>query len=402
MSLSFLSDQCDLKKRALVRVDLNIPFKDGQILDDTRLKKIKETVDFLQKKNAKILLLSHFGRPKGQYKEENSLKFLIDPLEKLFQQKVIFLPRLVTNECLPCIEICEMIEQLSDGSIALFENTRFYPQEEKNDPLFAKAIATYGEIYVNDAFSASHRAHATTDKITDFLPSYVGFALRQEIENLERFLENPEKPTIAIVGGAKISTKIPLFEKITEKIDNLVIGGGMANSFLAMQGVEMGRSLYEAEAFPLIERILKKAQERNCNLILPVDVVVAERFEKNSPFQICAFDEIPKDGMILDIGPLSIKNIEKAISQCKTLLWNGPLGAFEIEPFDQATCQVGKYIAKSVQDNNLLAIAGGGDTIAAIKKAKIFEKLSYVSTGGGAFLEWLEGKILPGVAALRY
>lgn len=395
MTFKTLDDLKDAEgKRVLVRVDINVPMDGGKVTDTTRIERIKPTVMELAQKGAKVILLAHFGRPKGQVVAEMSLGPVAPALQQVFDKAVSF-----ATDCCgdPAIEA---ISAMANGDILLLENTRFHPCEEKNNPPFGKELADLGDIYVNDAFSAAHRAHASTVGITKHLPSYAGRTMQAELEALEKGLGAPNHPVVAIVGGAKVSTKLDLLSNLLAKVDHLVIGGGMANTFLAAQGVGVGNSLCEHDLADTARSILDAAHANECEIILPSDVVIAEAFAANSPNRVVSADAVPQGQMILDAGPETVDLIAKRISAAKTLVWNGPLGAFEIKPFDKATVATAKMAAEATQSGSLISVAGGGDTVAALNHAGITEKFTYVSTAGGAFLEWMEGKELPGVAAL--
>ncbi len=382
-------------KRVLVRVDINVPMKDGVVTDTTRIERIKPTVLELVDKGAKAILLAHFGRPKGEVVADMSLRPVVPALEEVFGRDVSF-----ASDC--CGEqAIDAIKELQPGSVLLLENTRFHPCEEKNNPPFGEELAALGDIYVNDAFSAAHRAHASTEGIARHLPAYAGRTMQAELEALEKGLGNPENPVIAIVGGAKVSTKLDLLENLVRKVDHLVIGGGMANTFLAALGLGVGKSLCEHDLADKALIIMAKAADANCEIILPSDVVVAQAFEANSPSKTVPIDQIPSDMMILDAGQQTIETINERIGEARTLVWNGPLGAFEIEPFDKATVVAAQQAARATHGGALVSVAGGGDTVAALNHAGVTDDFSYVSTAGGAFLEWMEGKTLPGVAALE-
>ncbi len=381
-------------QRVLVRVDINVPMDGERVTDLTRIERIKPTVLELSGKGAKVILLAHFGRPKGEVVPAMSLGPVVHALSDVFGIDVAF-----ASDCCgkPAITA---IANMDDGDILLLENTRFHPCEEKNNPPFGKELADLGDIYVNDAFSAAHRAHASTVGIAEHLPAYAGRTMQTELGALEKGLGAPEHPVMAIVGGAKISTKLDLIGNLVEKVDHLVIGGGMANTFLAAQGVAVGKSLCEHDLAETANAILKKAADGDCEIILPVDVVVAEAFAANSPNQVVAADAVPEELMILDAGPETVSLIGERFRTSKTLVWNGPLGAFEIEPFDAATVAAAKIAAELTQAGDFVSVAGGGDTVAALNHAGAADRFTYVSTAGGAFLEWMEGKVLPGVAAL--
>ena len=381
-------------KRILVRVDINVPMDGDKVTDLTRIERITPTVAELSDLGAKVILLAHFGRPKGQVVPEMSLGPVVPALAEVFGREVGF-----AADCCgdPAISA---IAAMNNGDILLLENTRFHPCEEKNNPPFGKELADLGDIYVNDAFSAAHRAHASTVGIAEHLPAYAGRTMQAELEALQKGLGAPAHPVIAIVGGAKISTKLDLLGNLLSKVDHLVIGGGMANTFLAARGVAVGKSLCEHDLAETARSIMDRADSENCEIILPSDVVVAEAFEANAPNQVVAADDVPADSMILDAGPETVATISDRIANAKTLVWNGPLGAFEIPPFDKATVEAAKIAAEHTRNGNLISVAGGGDTVAALNHAGAAKDFTYVSTAGGAFLEWMEGKELPGVAAL--
>lgn len=389
-------DDADVKsKRVLVRVDLNVPVADGKVTDSTRIERVKPTIMELRRKDAKVILLAHFGRPKGQVVPEFSLRQIVKTTEDVLGCPVTF-----AEDCIG-EKAKTVIDSMNDGDIVLLENTRFHAGEEKNDPEFVKALAANGDIYVNDAFSAAHRAHASTEGLAHVLPSYAGRSMQMELEALEKGLGHPAHPVIAIVGGAKVSTKIDLLNNLVEKVDALIIGGGMANTFLAAQGLSVGKSLCEHELGETARTIMTKAKAENCTIILPVDAVVATRFEANASNHRYGIEAIPVDGMILDIGENSIERINGAIDDAETIVWNGPLGAFEMHPFDQGTVAVAKRVAERTKQKKLVSIAGGGDTVSALNHASVAQDFTYISTAGGAFLEWMEGKPLPGVIALE-
>jgi phosphoglycerate kinase len=378
---------------ALVRVDFNVPMANGQVTDDTRLRAAIPTIKELQAKKAAVVLMAHFGRPKGKVVPEMSLKPVIAPLSALLGTQVKFSDDLDQPH--------QVTENLKAGDVLLLENLRFKAGEEANDPKFVDVLAQCGDIWVNDAFSAAHRAHASTEGLGHKLPAYAGRTMQAELDALGKALEAPTKPVIAIIGGAKVSTKIDLLENLVSKVDALVIGGGMANTFLHAQGVGVGKSLAEKDLATTALRIMEKAEAANCAIILPVDAVVAYHFAANSPSHAYGLDAIPADGMILDVGPQSTARIHAAIDDAKTLVWNGPLGAFEMTPFDRGTMVAAKHAAERTKAKKLISVAGGGDTVAALNQAGVADDFSYVSTAGGAFLEWMEGKPLPGVEVLR-
>jgi len=382
-------------KRVLLRVDLNVPVKDGKVTDTTRIDRVKDTILELADKGAKVILLAHFGRPKGKVVAEDSLKQILPAMDKVLGRKVQF-----ADDCIGA-SAAKAVSAMKDGDILLLENTRFHAGEEKNDPAFAKELAANGDIYVNDAFSAAHRAHASTEGLAHILPAYAGRAMQAELEALEKGLGHPKHPVIALVGGAKVSTKIDLLNNLVTKVDALVIGGGMANTFLAAKGVNVGKSLCEHDLADTARKIMEKADEGNCAIILPVDAVVAKEFAANVPTEHYGIDSVPADGMILDIGEQSVERVNAAIDEAATLVWNGPLGAFEIPPFDKGTVAVAREAAKRTKAHKLISVAGGGDTVSALNHAGVAQDFTYLSTAGGAFLEWMEGKPLPGVVALE-
>ncbi len=381
-------------KRVLVRADLNVPAKDGKVTDTTRIDRSAATLKELAAKGAKVIVLTHFGRPKGR-EDKYSQKLLLEPLAKAVGRTVAW-----AEDCVgPAAEAA--VAALKDGDIALLENVRFHPEEEKNDAGFARQLAANGDLYVNDAFSTAHRAHASTEGLAHLLPAAAGRLMQAELEALGKALQHPEKPVAAVVGGAKVSTKLDLLGNLVAKVDYLIIGGGMANTFLFAEGVAVGKSLCEKEMADTARAIVAKAKAAGCHIVLPTDVVVASEFAENAPNKVVPANAVPDDMMILDAGPASAEAIIDRLGGCKTLVWNGPLGAFEIAPFDRATNAVAQAAAERTRQGKLLTVAGGGDTVAALAKAGVEDKFSYVSTAGGAFLEWLEGKTLPGVAALE-
>ncbi len=389
-------DTADLKgKRVLVRVDLNVPVKDGVVSDDTRIRAVLPTIREIVKKDGKAILLAHFGRPKGERVKEMSLAPVVPALETLLGKRVAF-----ANDCIGH-DAADAIARMAPGDVLLLENTRFHKGEEKNDPIFAAQLAELGDVYVDDAFSAAHRAHASTEGLAHHLPSYAGRSMQAELEALDKALGNPKRPVIAVVGGAKVSSKIDLLENLVTKVQALVIGGGMANTFLHAQGYNVGKSLCEKDLADTARRILAAAERAGCAVILPVDAVVAWHFEANAPHRTYGVDAVPEDGMILDAGELSIDRVRAAIDDAATLVWNGPLGAFELTPFDRATVAAARHAAERTKAGKLLSVAGGGDTVAALNQAGAADDFSYISTAGGAFLEWLEGKALPGVEVLK-
>jgi phosphoglycerate kinase len=388
-------DDLDVKaKRVLLRVDLNVPMENGRVTDLTRLERVAPTITEIADKGGKVILLAHFGRPKGR-DEKASLKPIAAALSGVLKKPVAF-----ADDCIG-EAAASAIAAMKDGDILCLENTRFHKEEEKNDPAFVAELARLGDIWVNDAFSAAHRAHGSTEGVGHKLPAYAGRSMQAELEALGKALEAPTKPVIAIVGGAKVSTKIDLLENLVTKVDALVIGGGMANTFLHAQGVAIGKSLAERELAPTALRILEKAEAANCAIILPVDATVAFHFAAGTPSFAYGLDAIPPDSMILDIGPQSTARIHAAIDDAATLVWNGPLGAFEIQPFDRGTVVAARHAAGRTKAKKLVSVAGGGDTVAALNQAGVAHDFTYISTAGGAFLEWMEGKPLPGVEVLK-
>jgi phosphoglycerate kinase len=381
-------------KRVLVRLDLNVPMKNGQVTDATRIERAAPTVKELADKGAKVVVLSHFGRPDGKRVPEMSLKPLVEPLARALGRPVAF-----ADDCIgPVAE--EAVRALKAGDVLLLENLRFHKEEEKNDKDFIDKLSVLGDAYINDAFSAAHRAHASTEGIANRLPAAAGRLMQAELEALDKALGNPKRPVCAVVGGAKVSTKLDLLGNLVGKVDKLIIGGGMANTFLHAQGVGVGRSLAEKDLAKTALEILGKARDANCEVLLPVDAVVAPEFKAGAPNKVIDIRACPADQMILDVGPKTIALYRQKLAECATLVWNGPLGAFEIKPFDAGTVALAQDAARLTGENKLLSVAGGGDTVAALEAAGVADKFSYISTAGGAFLEWMEGKTLPGVAAL--
>ncbi|NNM74269.1 phosphoglycerate kinase [Enterovirga aerilata] len=382
-------------RRVLVRVDLNVPTDNGRVTDRTRIQRVLPTIQEIADAGGRVILLAHFGRPKGGRSEKDSLRPIAAAVAEELGRPVAF-----AEDCVG--EPAERaVAALREGDILLLENTRFHPEEEKNDPGFAQQLAALGDIYVNDAFSAAHRAHASTEGLARLLPAYAGRTMEAELQALAKGLEKPQHPVVAVVGGAKVSTKIDLLENLVSKVDALVIGGGMANTFLHAIDIGVGKSLCEKDLAPTAQRILDRAKETGCAILLPVDAVVAAEFKAGAPHHTYGIDAIPSDGMILDVGSQSIDRIKAAIDDARTLVWNGPLGAFEIAPFDQGTVAAARHAAARTKAGKLVSVAGGGDTVAALNHAGVAQDFTYVSTAGGAFLEWLEGKKLPGVEALR-
>lgn len=389
-------DDVDLAaKRVLVRVDINVPVKDGRVTDDTRIRAIVPTVRTILEKGGMPILMAHFGRPKGKPNPDMSLAIVREPLEQ-----AIGAPLKFSTAPHPSGAVDD-VASLKQGEVLLLENIRFDPGEEKNDPGFARELAALGDIYVNDAFSASHRAHASTVGVAELLPAVAGRQMQAELTALEKALASPKRPVIAVVGGAKVSTKLDLLGNLLDKCDQIVIGGGMANTFLAAQGKPVGKSLCEHDLLDTAREILARAGAANCEIVLPLDVVVAREFAANAPHETVAADACPDDAMILDAGPKSIEDINRRFESAKTIVWNGPLGAFELVPFNTATDAAARKAADLAKSGAILAVAGGGDTVAALNGCGAASDFSYVSTAGGAFLEWLEGKTLPGVAALQ-
>jgi phosphoglycerate kinase len=388
-------DQADVKgKRVLLRVDLNVPMENGKVTDATRIERVAPTITELAGKGAKVVILAHFGRPKGPDPKE-SLKPVAAAVEHVVKRPVAF-----AEDCIgPTAEAA--IAAMKPGDILCLENTRFHKGEEKNDPAFVAELAKLGDLWVNDAFSAAHRAHATTEGLGHKLPAYAGRTMQAELEALDKALGTPKQPVIAIVGGAKVSTKLDLLENLITKVQGLVIGGAMANTFLHAQGMNVGKSLVEKDLADTARRILDKAERASCAIILPVDAIVAFHFQAHAPSQAYGVDALPADGMMLDVGGQSIERVRGAVDDAATLVWNGPMGAFEMQPFDRGTVAVARHAAARTRAGKLISVAGGGDTVAALNAAGVADSFTYVSTAGGAFLEWMEGKALPGVEVLR-
>ncbi|MCL3883674.1 phosphoglycerate kinase [Marivita sp. GX14005] len=384
-------DDMDLDgKRVLTRVDINVPLEEGRVTDATRIERIVPTITDILAKGGTPILLAHFGRPKGKPNPDMSLRQLVPALEQAFGREVTFLEHPSPEE----------IVKLPQGAVALLENTRFDPREEAGDPDMARELAALGDVFCNDAFSAAHRDHASTTGLAHLLPSCAGRLMAAELRALEQALGDPERPVVAVVGGAKVSTKLDLLSNLIEKVDILVIGGGMANTFLAAQGIDVGKSLCEHDLTGTAREIAEKATQTGCELLLPRDAVVAREFKAGADAETVKVEDCPPDAMILDAGPDSVAHITQAFERARTLIWNGPLGAFEIAPFDAATNAAAAYAAGLSRSGKLVSVAGGGDTVAALNKADAAESFTYISTAGGAFLEWMEGKTLPGVAAL--
>jgi phosphoglycerate kinase len=389
-----LDDLAVKGKRVLVRADLNVPVADGKVTDATRIERQAPTIRELAEKGAKVIVLSHFDRPKGKVVPSMSLKVLVEPLSKAIGRKVAF-----ADDCIgPKAEAA--VAALKDGDVLLLENTRFHKGEEDNDPAMAKQLAALGDIFVNDAFSAAHRAHASTEGVARLLPNAAGRSMQAELEHLQKALAHPERPLMAVVGGAKVSTKIALLENLVKRVETLVIGGAMANTFLAAEGLNIGKSLYEPDHLETARKVIHMANESGAVILLPTDVVVAKEFKQGAAHRTVPASQIGADEMVLDVGPDSIKAFANRLLTTRTLVWNGPFGAFETAPFDKGTVAAAQAVAKLTREGQLLSVAGGGDTVAALAHAGVEDDFTYVSTAGGAFLEWLEGKTLPGVEAL--
>jgi phosphoglycerate kinase len=388
-------------KRVLVRADLNVPMKDGEVTDATRIERFLPTVKDLCERGARVVILSHFGRPKGKHVPEMSLLPVAHKIAHLMKDRgfLNYKVRFAENCIGPSAQ--KAVEELENGQVALLENLRFHEGETENDDAFAKELAVLGDMYVNDAFSCSHRAHASTHAIAWALPAYVGPSMKAELDALDMALGDPKRPTAAVVGGAKVSTKIPVLTNLARKMDMLVIGGGMANTFLHAQGVNIGKSLCEPDLADEVHKINAAAAESGCKILLPIDVVAAEEFREGAHNITCELSEVPSEMMILDAGPKTVEMYKEQMAGCQTVLWNGPLGAFEIEPFGVGTFELAREAARLTRENGLISVAGGGDTVAALNAAGVSEDFSYISTAGGAFLEWLEGRELPGVVALE-
>jgi len=388
----------DLKgKRVLVRVDLNVPVSQGKIVDTARIERIIPTVEYLIEQDAKVILISHFGRPKGKYNTDLSLAPIVDALNGFLPNDN---PAKFSVDCIGT-SAKAAVEGLNEGDVLLLENLRFYPGEEANEIEFTQELASLGDVFINDTFSCSHRAHASISGLAAILPSGIGLLFQEELSNIEASLTSPEKPFAAIVGGSKVSTKLSLLESLVEKSDLLVIGGGMANTFLKAEGVAIGKSLCEDDLLETAKEISAKAKKHNCKIIIPRDAIVAEKLENPEHCEVVDIDDVPEDKMILDVGPLTVAEIIQELQNCKTIVWNGPLGAFEFRPFNVATESVARAVAGFTRKEILVSIAGGGDVVAALKHSGLKESFTYLSTAGGAFLEWLEGKVSPGIKALQ-
>jgi phosphoglycerate kinase len=396
MAFRTLDDLGDIKgKRALVRVDLNVPMADGRVTDEARMRALLPTVLELADKGAKVLLLAHFGRPNGAKHSEMSVSMVLDSLQEVLGREIMFVPEIAGDV------VAQSIGILADGDVALLENTRFWPGEEANDPELARAVAANGDFYVNDAFSAAHRAHMSTEGLAHVLPAYAGRAMEAELKALQAALGAPEHPVAAVVGGAKVSTKLDVLNHLVKQVDHLIIGGGMANTFLAARDVNVGKSLCEHDLADQANAIMDAADVAGCTIHLPYDVVTSVEFRANPPIRTVNVHEVAADEMILDVGPAAVEALADVLKNCRTLVWNGPLGAFEIEPFDAATVALARTAAALTREGSLVSVAGGGDTVAALAHAGVTEDFTYVSTAGGAFIEWMEGKPLPGVDALN-
>ncbi|MDE2318069.1 MAG: phosphoglycerate kinase [Rhodospirillales bacterium] len=381
-------------QRVLLRADLNVPLRDGKVTDATRLERLLPTIRELSDKGAKVIVLSHFDRPEGKVVPELSLKPIADSLGRILGKPVAFAASCVGPEAE------NAVASLNNGDVLVLENTRFHAGEEKNDPAFAAALAKLGDIFVNDAFSAAHRAHASTEGVARHMPSFAGRLMQAELHALEKALGNPQRPVAAIVAGSKVSTKLELLNNLVTKVDILVIGGAMANTFLAAQGHNVGRSLQEADLHGTALEIIKTAAAKGCEIFLPLDVVVAEKFEADAPTHVVKIDAIPLGAMALDVGPATVDAFISRLPEIKTIIWNGPLGAFETKPFDASTNTLAQAIAQATKDGKVISVGGGGDTVSALKLAGVHHDLTYLSSAGGAFLEWMEGKVLPGVEVL--
>lgn len=388
-------DDVEVKgRRVLLRADLNVPVHDGKATDLTRLERLAPTIRELADKGAKVIVLSHFDRPKGKVVSALSLRPIAEALGQVLGKKVAF-----AEDCIgPVAE--QAVAKMQDGDVLVLENTRFHPGEEENNPEFAAALAKLGDIYVNDAFSAAHRAHASTEGVARLLPSFAGRLMQAELQALGKALGHPERPVCAIVAGSKVSTKLDLLNNLVKKVDILVIGGAMANTFLAAQGVDVGRSLQEPDLHETAREILRTAAAKGCEVILPQDVVVAKKLEPNAETQVVRVDAIPHDAMILDVGPATVHALIDRLPGIRTIIWNGPLGAFETKPFDASTNALAEAIAQATKEGRIISVGGGGDTVSALKLSGHHEHMTYLSSAGGAFLEWMEGKLLPGVIAL--
>ena len=395
-TLKTINDIENIKgKKVVVRADLNVPTEGTTITDNSRIERFAPTAKLLSDKGAKVIIITHFGRPKGKKSPEFSVKFMIESLSKAIGKPVKFIDDTIGEK------VENAISSMNDGDIILLENVRFYAEEEANDSEFSKKLASLGDVYVNDAFSTAHRAHASTEGITKFLPSYAGLLMEEEINALTKALENPAHPAIAIVGGSKVSTKLAVLENITKKVDALVIGGAMANTFLLAQGHNIGASMAEPDMTDTALKIIDEAKKNGCEIILPIDVCVAKEFKANAENKFVGIDDVDGDWKIFDVGPETSKMLDEKFKTARTVLWNGPLGVFELVPFDRGTNELAKTVAKLTKDGQLISVAGGGDTVSALNNAGVESDFSYISTAGGAFLEWLEGKELPAIPPLK-
>ena len=393
-NLKTINDIQDLTgKKVIVRADLNVPTEGTTITDNSRIERFAPTAKLLSDKGAKVIILTHFGRPKGK-SEEFSNKILVDNLATAIGRPVEFVDDTIGDK------VSEKISLMNNGDIILLENVRFYKEEEANDNAFAQKLASLGEIYINDAFSTSHRAHASTEGITKYLPSYAGLLMEEEVDALTSALENPQHPAIAIVGGSKVSTKLAVLENITKKVDAIVIGGAMANTFLLAQGYNIGASMAEEDMKDTALKIIEEAKKNGCEIILPVDVCVAKEFKANAENKFVGINDVDGDWKIFDVGPESSDFLNKKFEEAKTVLWNGPLGVFELTPFDRGTNELAKTVARLTREGKVKSVAGGGDTVSALNNAGVANDFTYISTAGGAFLEWLEGKTLPAIPPL--
>ncbi len=391
-----LKDCVVSNKNVILRVDINVPLKNGKIEDDTRIKAVIPTIKYLAQNNAKVIVISHFGRPEGKFEPSMSISQLVERVQELLGSiKVNFVDDCIGDK------VKKAVQDTNYGEVIMLENLRFYKQETKNDPEFSRELASLGNLYVNDAFSCSHRAHASITGIAAILKSAAGFLMEAELDGLTNHLEKSKKPVMAVVGGAKVSTKLDLLNSLSSKVQTIVVGGGMANSFLYALGKNIGNSLCEKDLKETALKIIENAKKNNCQIMLPSDVVVAKKFEQNAPCRNISIDEILDDDIILDIGAESSKNLALELSQHRTLIWNGPLGAFEIKPFNIGTEAFARNAAELTQQGNLISVSGGGDSVSAINSVGLADKFTYISTAGGAFLEWLEGKDLPGISALK-
>ncbi len=393
-NLKTINDIQDLNgKKVLVRADLNVPTEGDKITDDSRIVRFAPTAKLLSDKGAKVIIVTHFGRPKGKTLEFSN-KILVENLSNAIGKPVDFIDDTIGDK------VEEKINNMNNGDILLLENVRFYKEEEENNPDFAKKLSLLGEVFVNDAFSTAHRAHASTEGVTHYLPSYAGLLMEEEVNALTKALENPVHPAIAIVGGSKVSTKLAVLENITKKVDAIVIGGAMANTFLLAQGYGIGESMAEPDMKDTALKIIEEAKKNGCEILLPIDVCVAKKFEANAENEFKGVDDVDGDWKIFDVGPETSKILETKFNDAKTILWNGPLGVFELVPFDRGTNELARVVAKLTKDGKVVSVAGGGDTVSALNNAGVANNFSYISTAGGAFLEWLEGKTLPAIPPL--